>query len=565
MENQVWLGNRRLAILDPGSAGQQPMVHPDKPDIVVTYNGEIYNYATLKTQLEEKGCRFRSHCDTELLLHAYSTWGTGLLSRIEGMFAFALYDASKKSLLLARDPVGQKPLYFHHGGGTFVFGSTSSEVRALCPSLSELCGTALCHVMTHGYVPSPLSIWKGIEVLPPGFFAVWSDGGLKKTRYWAPPEHLTDGRASSEEFSSMFREVCSEHMLSDVPVGLFLSGGLDSTTVARALADTGRTLQCFSLGFGNHPESEAKLAEDTARQLNFPIEIGEFSQSRFEPVRQVVAKSLAEPMAPSALLTLYAVAELAARKVKVVLSGDGADELFGGYPWYHKAGFSFRRWFASFTGASRADLQGIADKAAFDQFASRSLLHSHAVRISRRFLPHEANALCAPLSPGFGEEAMLAPLEEHYVPRLPAPRALQRIDLMTFCSGLVVPKVDRMAMANSLEVRSPFLDRRLIDWALSRRNERLEKGQEKKVLRNFLAGRVPDAILKHRKQGFGTRGVSPDYTILIREIENSRLIRDQILIPDFKKYADVRSNKLRKSRILTLASIATWYDAKMPD
>jgi asparagine synthase (glutamine-hydrolysing) len=548
----VWLGHRRLAIIETGAAGAQPMVHPDRPDVVVTYNGEIYNYRALRTELAGKGVRFRTMSDTELLLHAYTAWGEALLDRIEGMFAFAIYDGKLGQLLLARDPVGQKPLYLRSVDGALTFASTSTALRCLDSAVDRLSPTALCYVLTLGYVPAPHSIWSGVEALKPGHYVVWrADQPLRYRRYWSPPEAVGQER-DPEEFPELFAAVCAEHTISDVPIGLYLSGGLDSTSVALALASAGEPTECYSLGFAGHADSELAIAGESAKALALPWTSLEVGYTDVDELRRSVADSVDEPQTFSALLTMYAIAELAARQRKVMISGDGGDELFGGYGWYRSRPNRVANWVRSLVRG------GSARKT--DDFAARSLLHAHAMGVHRRFLPDESGALFG-LNPGaFTEETMLAPLAEYYVPSLPCQNAMQRIDLMTFCSGSILAKVDRMAMAHSLEVRVPFLDRRVIAWALSQPTPPTVAGNEKPVLRRMLRGNVPESVFTHPKQGFSMRGLeSYDYGRLLQEIGRSRLVAGGVLSGDFAAWLDSRTS-FGKARIWALAAVATWYE-----
>jgi asparagine synthase (glutamine-hydrolysing) len=554
----VWFGHRRLAIIDIGHDGDQPMALADRPDVVIIFNGEIYNYRSVRAELEALGRRFVTASDTEVLLQAYATWGDDFLDRIEGMFAFALFDGGKRTITLARDPVGQKPLYYRQLGSRLIFASTAEALRRLDPTIGALSATALCYVLSLGYVPAPHSMWDGVHCVKPGHRLTWSETGeMREERYWAPPTVIGDTNADADAFAALFDTVCLEHTVSDVPVGLFLSGGIDSSAVGAALSKAGKPLHSYTLGFANSRNSEHAIAAETARHLGLPATELRIERVAVDDLRHAVARAVPEPQGYSALLTMYAIAERAAGAMKVMLSGDGGDELFGGYGWYVPP----NRFLAPFAEHLRAAFgPGHATRGAIAKFAHRSPLHAHAMRVFHRFLPEEAAAVFAPLAPRFDEETMLAPLAEHYLPDWPRQRALQRVDLMTFCSGSVLAKVDRMAMAHSLEVRAPFLDRRVIDWALTRQPEPLKRGQGKPLLRRYLAGRVPASVLTHAKQGFSLRGLSTyDWRGLADEVVHSRMARDGLLSPGLAAHLDPVST-VGQSRLWALASVTAWYE-----
>lgn len=563
----VWLGHRRLAILDLTAAGAQPMAHPDRPDLVVTFNGEIYNYNALRVELEKLGCRFRSNCDTELLLHAHDRWGAGMLHHIQGMFAFALWDGVRQELLLARDPVGQKPLYFSHRDGRLSFASTPQVIRHLEGGQGAVSAEALAHVLTLGYVPAPLSGWQGINQLLPGHAARWrADGDWRISPYWTPPTELTDadGAESDQAFRELLSQICQEHLLADVPVALLLSAGLDSSSVACCLADAGcRDTTAVAVGFDDPQADESGLARETAARFALQFLRVGMPLADIDVVRREVSSAASEPQGYSALLPWYQASRAIAPDFKVVLSGDGADELFGGYIWYQDLAWPrYRRWMSRLFGR-RPLAEGATPQqrsAAMAGFARRSPLHRHAMRLFPRFLPEEAAQLFAPAGCRFDEAAMLAPLERNFRPEMPLQNALQRVDLMGFCSGSILAKTDRMSMAHSLEVRAPFLDRRLVDWALSRRADTATKGASKPRLRRYLAGRVPEQVLSRPKQGFSMRGMEGyDFDTLVTGIASSDLVRDQVLRADFLRFV-APGTPYRQARLWTLAAVATWYD-----
>jgi len=539
------------------------MQHPERADLTVTYNGEIYNYRSLRAILENFGCKFRTDCDTELLLHAYVKWGESLVDYIEGMFAFALCDGAERKIFFARDPVGQKPLFYSHTSRGLVFASTSDAIRILDHSINKLSPTSLCYVLTIGYVPSPHSIWQGVQVLPPGHTARWTfENKFQVNAYWQPPDRLNTGASEDESFFRLFPEICAEHTISDVPIGLFLSAGLDSTSVARALTDAGTPIKAYTFEALGDTRSEADVATKTARFLGLDSSILQYCPQNFDDLFDAVARTATEPQNFNALLPMYSIAQRASQDVKTVLSGDGGDELFGGYHWYQPARFNFKKWTRSRLrdGLSLFRRGFVASPSSFDAFSKLSILHAHVMRIFQGFLPNEAAQLFSLSSSNFSEETMLAPFEQHFLLSLPSQIALQRVDLMTFCSGLVLTKVDRMSMAHSLEVRSPFLDRRIINWALSTEFPPAKRGEQKKILRKFLKGRVPEAVMTQPKRGFGMRGLKHrDIERLKVQIGTSQLISDGILNDEFDRFI-AQGTPNRSQRIWMLAGLSKWYD-----
>lgn len=260
---------------------------------------------------------------------------------------------------------------------------------------------------------------------------------------------------------------------------------------------------------------------------------------------------------------MYSIAERAARDVKVALSGDGGDELFGGYHWYQPMRFNLRKWMRSKLRDGLSLIRGtrgVALASDFENFSKLSLLHSHILRIFQGFLPNEMGHLLSISPSDFTEETMMAPFKEHFVSSLPPQTALQRVDLMTFCSGAILAKVDRMSMAHSLEVRAPFLDRRLIDWALSTEFLAAHRHQRKQILREFLKGRVPETVLTQRKRGFGMRGVRHDDVEKLKfRIGDSQLISDGVIDDNFDRFI-AHGVPNRGQRIWMLSALSSWYD-----
>ena len=562
-DGAAWLGHRRLAIVDLTEAGDQPMVLPER-GLVLVCNGEIYNYPALRKELEGRGARFESHCDSEVVLHAYDAWGEGCLDRFEGMFAFALWDDRERRLFAARDPVGIKPLCFAETDGGLALASEAEAVKPFlaAPSPDPL---ALAYVLTLGYVPSPLCVWRGVRKLEPGHCLTWRPGAPPRVRrYWEPPRHVDPSPGDVGEWRGLFETVLREHLLADVPVGLFLSGGLDSSSVAAGLAEAGRRIETVTVSFPGSADDESPVAAAVAERFGFPHEVIPVESGDVFGLLERVSAAYDEPQGYSSLLTMYAISAAAARRFKTVLSGDGGDETFGGYTWHR--GLAARApglwplarrvlgpWLRRSSWPKLYDLTETA-------FRRSSLLRRHAWRLYPRFLPEEVTDLLAPTGLRFDDDALLAPFRKHFEPALPARRALQRVDLMTFCSGSILPKVDRASMAHSLEVRVPFLDRRIIEWALTRPPDPREDREGKPLLRDYLRPRVPAEVLDHPKQGFSLRGMETfDWAAALDRVRRGYWAREGWLGPAWRRLTAPAAPR-QKQRLWTLLALTLWMD-----
>jgi asparagine synthase (glutamine-hydrolysing) len=480
------LGMRRLSIIDL-AGGRQPMTGCTGRHTVV-FNGEIYNFAELRRDLEARGHAFRTHSDTETIVHAYEEFGAASVERLRGMFAFAVWDAEGRELFVARDRVGKKPLYYTlTRGGSFVFGS---ELKSLLehPEVGrEVEPAALDAYLTFGYVPDPLSVFRGVWKLPPGSLLKFRPGaGPRVEQYWDFPYGPADeeGRATEEELIEELRSLLDEavrvRLVADVPLGAFLSGGIDSSTVVGLMArHSSRPVKTFSIGFREDSFDELSYARLAAR--HFSTEHHEFVVTP-EVCHLVddLIRHFDEPFADSSALPTYVVSKMAREHVTVALSGDGGDELFAGYTRY---GVDRRR----------------------EKFARLPRLVRSGVMapLSRR-LPHGApgrnfinNVALDPLD-AFREVAAGAPSGD------PLDRLLY-LDSKTYLPGDILTKVDRMTMAASLEARVPLLDHKLIEFVCRRVPPalKLDGAETKAVFKRAVRGLVPDELLDRPKQGFG--------------------------------------------------------------
>lgn len=556
-DGDAWIAQRRLAIVDLSEAGHQPMYNEDRT-IWLVCNGEIYNYPTLRQQLEGLGHRFYSHSDSESILHAYEEWGLDCVQHLEGMFAFAIWDSRQRRLFLARDRMGIKPLAYRVTPEGLMFASDTRALIDLCPSRPPVNPQAVAYVLTLGYVPSPLSIWQDIHKLEAGHWLTWSaEQGVRTQCYWQPPYELDPQQSSDiDTWQELFHTVVQEHLLSDVPLGMFLSGGLDSSSVALGLKELDQSIEAITVSYPASHRDESPYAKLLSEHLGMEHTITTLHVDDIESLVVKVAQANDEPQSYSALLSMYEVCEVGASKYKVILAGDGGDEVFAGYNWYNNLPqpkpTSLKRTLKNW-------INGNPSGNVWEQFAQQSPLHHHAARVHPRFFPHEAQALMQPTGLTFSEEEMIAPLQKHYVPSLPLKRALQRVDLMTFCTDSILAKVDRASMAHSLEVRVPFLDRRIVEYGLTQPIADREETESKPILRNYLQDRVPDDILNHRKQGFSWRGLDNfDWSHAKQKIRDSQWVK-QGYWSDVDSLFD-KTMPYASARIWNLYMLAHWAD-----
>lgn len=537
---QIWekdgtfLGHVRLSIVDLSPAGNQPF-HNENDTIHLICNGEIYNSKELRNQLISKGHKFVSHSDNEVILHGYEEWGTSIVSKLIGMFAFLIWDEVKQEVFAARDHVGIKPLFYSSSSNSFL---ACSELQTIKNANTQLNPLALAYYLGLGYIPSPHSLYKNYYKIEPGHFVIWNENyGLRDFEYWAPPIELVEPK---QDFEELFHTVLKDHLMADVPIGVFLSAGLDSSTITLGLKKLGYSTEALTIGFPKSNKNEAPIAEESAKWLGFPQKTLPFLQDDVIGLINTSNKIYDEPQGYSALLTMVKVCELASKKYKVMLSGDGGDEVFGGYNWYNDINLNFssinhrklNKWLYKLTQSKRFLKP--------NYFETVSDLHRHAWRLFPRFLPEEINTILRDYSINFSDEELLEPLRKYFIKDLPLKRALQRIDLMTFCADSINPKVDRASMAFSMEVRVPFLDKRMIEYGLSLPMVPKFENEPKQILRTYLKGNVPESVLNQPKQGFSAQLFSQDnFDIMRKKIQvsnNSVLNYPKISLSDAKTW-----------------------------
>ncbi len=485
----VHLGHTRLSILDLSPAGHQPMSFGP---LTITYNGEIYNFPELRRALPGP---FQSSSDTEVILHLYRRDGPDAVRSLRGMFAFAIWDDERRRLFAARDRLGIKPFFYRESPGGLAFASELKALVALDrPSLDR---ESLRDLFTYKYCPAPKTIWSGIRQLLPGHTLTW-DGHLRISRYWTPEAEttITDPREGVERLGALLSTIVPEHTLSDVPVGVFLSGGIDSTTVVAHL-DRPRT---FTLGTDIKRRDESPKARAVARHFGTDHEEEVAGAVDLDEAVETTAAVYDEPFGDSSAWATYLVSRLARKHVKVVLGGDGGDEVFSGYDRYGKCvrppSNALYRFFARvlppFWSASRSYQRRGAER-----------LERHAAYVSV-FTLRQKRALLAPdlLAGDYDDHWHF---REHWREDLDPLKRLLWCDLHTYLPGDLLTKVDRASMAHSLEVRPPLLDHRLVEFGLSvdsNLQRDVETGRGKLLVRRLMEARVPKGLFDLPKRGF---------------------------------------------------------------
>jgi len=536
------LGHRRLAIIDLTPGGHQPMSMPDE-SIVLSYNGEIYNFREMRAELESRGHCFRSRSDTEVLLHGYAEWGLDVLDRLNGMFAFAIWDRSKQELFLARDRYGIKPLYYTIRENQFVFGSEVKAILAHPAITARLDKRALLEYFTFQNIFTDGTLYDGIRLLPAGHWlrvSLGSSDTVKTQRYWdfdfTEPDEARDEREYEEELDRLFRQAVDRQLVSDVEVGSYLSGGMDSGSLASAQIPC---LKTFTCGFDLHSASGLELSYDERERAEFMSYT--FQTEHYEMVLKAgdmeralpgVVHHLEEPRVGQSYPNFY-VARLAGKFVKVVLSGVGGDEIFGGYPW---------RYYRAVVNEN------------FENYVDKYYLYWQRL-VNNRDLRRLFRPIWSDVSSVWTRDIFGSVFANH-LPELTRPEDYINHSLYfesrTFLHGLLVVE-DKLSMAHGLETRIPFLDNDLVDFAMRlpvrmklnrldeviRRNENnpgpksegyFEKTNDGKLLlRRLMSRYIPDSITQLAKQGFSApdaswfRGESIDYVRRLLYSPDTRL------------------------------------------
>lgn len=574
VDGAVGLGHQRLAIIDLTPAGGQPMSSSDGRYHLV-YNGEIYNYRELK----EKYCRdinFRSTSDTEVLLNLLSKQGVKILPELRGMFALALWDKQTQELLLARDPFGKKPLCWWQDRDTFIFGS---EIKAIIehPNVTlAVDKRAVVSFLVYEYVPEPATGWQGIQQLPMGSWVKVKSGKIEVKRWWMvefEPKAEVDEEAAAAEFDELMKQAVRRRLVADVPVGLLLSGGIDSTAVGWYMKELGHgDLHSFSIGFEENMFNEAGYAQQAASVLGTRHHHRNFGRDDFQRLVEKLTQ-MDILLSDSSLLPTWAVSELASQEVKVVLDGDGSDELLGGYGIFEAAAWAEKLRMVPAMAWRMARVMSRRWPTSYEYFTLdfqiKSFLRGMGMRREQRqqawLGSFQRDELQAVLTAEYG--ALCQEAWEEIVTRA---ERFQKLDWFDSMSGQIIQdylqndilvKLDRAAMAFGLEARTPFLDVDLAEFIM-----RLPAAykRDKRLLKRVMRGRIPESIIDRRKQGFAMplghwlRGEWYEWarTILKNETEVTSVVKAEAIDRLLTEHKEGKADHRKK--LWTLITLGLW-------
>lgn len=571
----VVLGHRRLAILDLSAAGHQPMTTMDGRYTIV-FNGEIYNYRELADRFLPD-VKLRSSSDTEVLLHLLARRGMAVLPELRGMFAFAFWDAQEQTLCLAQDPFGKKPLYVREDSAVWSF---ASELKALIAHGSELDHTAMAQYFLYEYVPTPRTPFKNISQLPRGHYCLIKGTTKQVVKWWEPtflPKITESFEATVARFDQLLNQAVARRLISDVPVGIFLSGGIDSTTIAWYMRQhvTGE-FHSFSVSFREPSFDETPYAQLAARHLGTQHHQLHFSLAAFTQTLQQVVPLLDTPLGDASILPTTAISRLARESITVVLDGDGSDELLGGYGIFSAATIAEqlnllpnRLWrhgevAAALLPTSYRNFSWDFKIKSFLRGLGYSLPHRHQIWLGS-FSPLELTEL---LAPRWRETTanVFEPIDQlqEKLRHLTPPDQVSLLLLQGYLADDLLVKLDRATMMASVEARTPFLD---VDFAAFAMRLPTEWKRNKNILKHVMAGRIPEAIIRRSKKGFGIplgwwlKG--PLYEWAAHVLEPGKLLTDDIINPHvpLRLLAEHRRGTAdHRKKLWTLLAWQLWYD-----
>lgn len=544
-DKKVALGHRRLSFLDLSEHGRQPMEN-NSATIWLSFNGEIYNYLELKTELNDYA--FRTDSDTEVILAGYEKWGIGVVNKLKGMFAFALFDEKQQQLYLVRDRLGIKPLYYTIQNNKLVFASELKAVLASDAVKKEIDFSAFADFFVYRYIPSPKTIWADVHKLPPAHYASIDARTLKiqLSEYWKlnAENKKTSEEQLIKETGELLHESVKEHLRADVPVGSFLSGGYDSSALVYYMSENHYRAPVFSIGFENWNNSEHRYAEMVAEKFGMEFHY-EIADAKSRELIEKMPMVYDEPVADISVIPTYMVSRLARKNVKAVLSGEGADEIFGGYTWQHTF---FEK---SYPESLREKLRLLFNPIDVVTYYAQSMAMGWFDREELKKMLHENLHAFIP-------EDVHWFYREHFQQKLSPLKSIQYMDIKCFMGEMVLTKIDRASMANSLEVRVPFLDHELFEKVFSANEKTYYKKQQTKyVLYENVKNALPKEILERKKQGF----VGPDTYLMdskwhAEQLKNSLLVRHNVVR---QSYIDKLLNEPYDWKLWKIVVMEKWY------
>jgi asparagine synthase (glutamine-hydrolysing) len=507
VNDNVSFGHRRLSIIDISTAGKQPMSNEDGT-IWITFNGEIFNFLELRAELENKGHNFNSYTDTEVIIHGYEQFGEKIVEKLNGQFAFAIWDENKNKLFLARDRLGIKPLFYYWNGSKFIF---ASELKSILEDdfSREINPHSLNHYLAFGFTPTGNSILKNIYKLKPGHILTLKNGLLNIQPYWdvtfknSSRNNITNKKRLCSSIRKHLDDSVKKRLIADVPVGAFLSGGIDSSAIVASMKKSKDDLKTFSIGFDHKEFNETDDAKLIAEKLNTDHYENFFSAEDVLKLIPKLAYHYDDPLADYSMLPTYFVSQIAKKHVTVCLGGDGGDELFGGYDWYTQ--FNILSKQKHFPQSARAVIKNILQKQTkshltnrISNLISKKEIPDHLLYGKLRALLNDKDLVHLGIN-----KNVLNTYQQFFCWKNKF-NNLMYSDLKLYLPEQILTKVDRASMAHSLEVRVPFLDHQFVDFAGTIPfNLKIKNQQKKYILKKSLKGILPNRTIYKKKRGFG--------------------------------------------------------------
>jgi len=556
VDGPIGLGHRRLSIIDLSAMGHQPMASADE-QLWITFNGEIYNFQSLRRDLELQGYSFRSTSDTEVILCLYREHGPACLKLLRGMFAFALWDRAKRQLLLARDRIGKKPLYYYLDDKTLIFGSELKSILTDPSVRREIDYQGFYDYFKYGYIPDPKTIYRSIRKLLPGHYLLCSPEGIKETKYWDlsfQSQSAASESALADDLAALLKESVRLRMISDVPLGAFLSGGIDSSAVVALMAGQQKNaVSTFTIGFDERDFDEVQFARTIAGR--YATQHHEFTvKQNVLEVLDALVKHFDEPFADSSAVPTFYVSKVARNHVTVALAGDGGDENFAGYEKYHLDATEnrIRAWVPRPVCKSLfPGLAGIMDRSHV-RLAQRGATLLRALAADPCYAFYLTNTefngslwddlVADQTKKAIGDYDPYS-ITRQYYERADTDDHLSRLlytDMKTYLPGDILVKVDRMSMAHSLEVRAPLLDQEVLEFvariplALKYRD-----GQKKYILKRAVEPLLPPETIHRKKMGFSVP-LEQWFRDELRDVTASSLLAPDARVANYLRQPEIR-------------------------
>ncbi len=540
------LGFRRLSIIDI-EGGHQPMSDQEE-SVWVVFNGEIYNFPELRLELERLGHVFRTRSDTEVIVHGYKQWGSNVFNHLNGMFGLAIWDESHKRLILSRDAMGIKLVYYRIDSGTVLFGSELRSILAVLPERPEVDMTALNLFLRYRYTPSPLTLYKGIQKLAPGTMAIFEDGACSVERwYQTKPKHFSPTKSDSEakeELLDIYKHALKRHLISDVPLGLLLSGGVDSGLLLGLMSLYGDAWPTYTVGYGKSAYKDDELSEaaETARIFSAKNIAVELSKETFEQSLTKIVSILEEPVAASSIVPMYFVCERARQDVKVVLMGQGPDELFGGYT--RHLGVHYGSYWRSVPDSLRKGIEAGIAHLPRNEALKRGVyslgIENRMKRYQQVFSIMPGNIVDGLFREGLlpeGAGDSICGFWKDLEPEMEGTDELGGFQILEMRSSLpdeLLMYADKLSMAHGIEVRVPFLDREIVEYAEKLpASFKVRYGQRKWLHRKVSEDFLPESILNRKKRGFAVNVVDKWFNNSLSNNLNSHLLDSTSLMFQF--------------------------------